>query len=286
MHQLPLTAVTISLVLSGCSLFASKEDDTPAPVVQPVVPQPFASPIVPAKPKTRVAALIQPTNPNERLRAIKSGRADPFAALVPATSEGQAGGASANGSSAGAGSPSSGSSGRGKTAAAADRTTSNTITIKTGGGNSSGPAPSVARSPRSTSTGSSPSGRSPVLPSPGSQPAGSSPVPSLPPLPQPELAKGVRVTGIAFVNGIPRAIVQAPDEPVSRAVSAGDRLSNGQILVKRIETSSAEPVVILEQYGTEVAVGVGTGVQLASTAPVPSSSGLPAVPALWYSKGR
>jgi hypothetical protein len=38
----------------------------------------------------------------------------------------------------------------------------------------------------------------------------------------------------------------------------GQRLSNGQVLVKRIEVNNgASPVVILEQYGREVARRVG-----------------------------
>lgn len=247
MRQLPLaTAVVISLVMSACSFFAGQEDDTSAPIVQPAAPLTFSSPIVPAKPKTRVAALIQPTNPDERLRAIKSGRADPFAALVPRGSGGQtAAGGSAN-------------SGRTKAA------TANTMTRTGSSGRPTGStASSALRSfarPRSTS-GSQPSRSGLPGPSPSSQENGSpQSVPSLPPLPQPELAQGVQVSGIALVNGEPRAIVKAPDETVSRSVTAGDRLSNGQVLVKRIEISSAEPVVILEQYGTEVAVGVGTGV--------------------------
>jgi len=280
MRQLPLAAaVTISLVMSGCGLFAGQEDDTPGAVVQPAAPQTFASPIVPARPKTRVAALIQPTNPNERLRAIKSGRADPFAALVPAGSGSQAAGG--GGSSGTAGSASSSGTGA---STAASPTTTNTITIRTGG--SGQPTRGGSSSSPNQLVSGSDSGGSDQSTS-GSQPAGLSPsVPSLPPLPQPELAQGVQVTGIAFVNGVPRAIVKAPDETVSRSVSAGDRLSNGQILVKRIETSGAEPVVILEQYGTEVAVGVGKpGVQLASA--IPDLSGdLPPVPALWYGKGR
>lgn len=101
---------------------------------------------------------------------------------------------------------------------------------------------------------------------------------ALSPLPQAELAKGVQVTGFAIVGGVPRAIVKAADERTSRSVAAGDRLSNGQVLVKRIDfTNSEEPVLILEQSGTQVAVAAGkAGTQIAAASKAP-----PSVPALW-----
>jgi hypothetical protein len=54
------------------------------------------------------------------------------------------------------------------------------------------------------------------------------------------------------------AIVKAPEEQTSRYVSAGEYLSNGKILVKRIEMrSNSEPVVILQQDGIEITKFVG-----------------------------
>jgi hypothetical protein len=65
------------------------------------------------------------------------------------------------------------------------------------------------------------------------------------------------VTGVIEVGGITNAIVKEPNAP-SRYVRAGQRLSNGQVLVKRIEVDRGpEPVVILEQFGVEVARRVG-----------------------------
>ncbi|HEY9651292.1 MAG TPA: hypothetical protein V6C95_11560 [Coleofasciculaceae cyanobacterium] len=102
-------------------------------------------------------------------------------------------------------------------------------------------------------------------------------VPQLPPLPEPTVAQGITVTGVVQVAGIPRAIVKVPNEP-SRSVSVGDRLANGQVLVKRIEMNRGPtPVVILEQYGVEIARRVGetptgdpgTGVPTASLPPAP-----------------
>jgi hypothetical protein len=91
--------------------------------------------------------------------------------------------------------------------------------------------------------------------------AGSVPSPKLktilPPVPQPETAKAVIVTGVILIGKVPQAIVQVPDEPTSRYVQPGQRLVNG-VLVKRIEMGKgANPTVILEQYGVEVAKQVG-----------------------------
>jgi hypothetical protein len=53
------------------------------------------------------------------------------------------------------------------------------------------------------------------------------------------------------------AIVDAPNEPSSRYVQAGQRLAGGQVLVRKIDANRAEPVVILEQNGVEVSRAVG-----------------------------
>lgn len=76
--------------------------------------------------------------------------------------------------------------------------------------------------------------------------------------PQPVLAQGVAVTGVVELGGITQVIVKAPDEQFSRYVRVGDYLSNGQVKVKRIESSySSTPIVVLEQYGIEVSKQVG-----------------------------
>lgn len=82
--------------------------------------------------------------------------------------------------------------------------------------------------------------------------------PELPKLPEPTLAESVEVSGVVQVGNRPQAIVKAPNEPTSRYVGVGQRLANGQVLVKRIEMNEgSSPVVILEQYGIEVAKAVG-----------------------------
>lgn len=92
----------------------------------------------------------------------------------------------------------------------------------------------------------------------------------LPPTPQPEMARAVVVSGVVMVGQEAQAIIKVPNEPTSRYVQAGDRLANG-VSVKRIEMNSgSDPIVILEQYGIEVAKMVGEG-GAATTAAADSS---------------
>jgi hypothetical protein len=87
----------------------------------------------------------------------------------------------------------------------------------------------------------------------------------LPPAAQPELAKGVVVTGVVMVGRTPQAIIKVPTDPTSRYVQAGDRLGGG-LLVKRIEMNEgSDPIVIFEQFGIEVARMVGEGATGAAT---------------------
>lgn len=80
----------------------------------------------------------------------------------------------------------------------------------------------------------------------------------LPPLPEPKLAQAVEVTGVVTIGGITQAIIKAPNEPTGRHVEVGQRLSNGQVLVKRIEANAGtDPIVVFEENGQEVSRGVG-----------------------------
>jgi hypothetical protein len=255
------TAITLaslaSVSLTGCgffnNLFNRGQDDV---VVEPI-PLPdetaepqeeFAQPLIPAAPSAAAIAsaeLIQSTDPNERLQQIATSRPDPYATVPipprptaapppPGTTPGQAAGAGA----AGAG----GTAGTGVAGA--------------GGAAGAGAAGAGAGQPGATPgrPGTTPGG-GPVAVGPG----GASPIQPLPALPQPQLATAVAVTGVVQVGGETYAIIQAPNEPTSRHVRVGQRLANGQVLVKRIEMrGGAEPVVILEENGIEVARPVGS----------------------------
>ena len=98
-------------------------------------------------------------------------------------------------------------------------------------------------------------------------------------LPQPEefeptLARDVVVSGLFQANGRTRIIVQAPDESSSRYVEVGQYLSNGQILVKRIDASAFPgPTIILEQAGVEVAKTIGEDLEEDTVSSGPPSFG-------------
>lgn len=80
--------------------------------------------------------------------------------------------------------------------------------------------------------------------------------PAAPPAPSDALA--LKVTGVVQVGNEFKVIVQIPGENTERYVSVGDRIANGQVLVKRVELNKVlDPVVIFEQYGQEVAKNVG-----------------------------
>jgi hypothetical protein len=120
----------------------------------------------------------------------------------------------------------------------------------------SSPLPSVPRSRPANSTPLPPANSNSQSPN---DPPASPPIATLPPLPEPTIARGIEVTGVVQVGGQSQAIVKAPNEPTSRYVSVGQRIANGQVLVKRIDLNSgAEPTVILEENGVEVAKAIAS----------------------------
>jgi hypothetical protein len=222
---------------------------------------------------TAVAGLIQSLPPDARVNQIGKnvGRNDPFAAIptVPVVippSPGAAGtgnrpvpfipplptkGGNAGGAAAGAGSQ-------------AKKPQNTTKTTKVAPGNTNKTRPNIL-SP------AQPLAARPVLPNRQTlKPPTTVTRPGLVPLPplavgprelpqlqEPTLAKTIEVTGVVNAGGIASAIVKVPNEP-ARSVRAGERLSNGQVLVKRIEVNGGPtPTVILEQFGQEVAKQVG-----------------------------
>ncbi len=82
--------------------------------------------------------------------------------------------------------------------------------------------------------------------------------PLTPPPPSTDLAQAMEVTGILQVGNQTKIILKAPAEPTSRYVNVGQRVSNGQVLVKRVKfDTGGEPIVIFEQNGVEIAKSVG-----------------------------
>ncbi len=191
---------------------------TPVPVVVKPPAKPGDSPTTPgAAPKA--AGLTPSTNSDERARQVKQGRSDPFA-LIPLS----------------------------------------LVTVPPPPGQvRQVPPVTPPRVPGATLPklpgGSQPPGRTPNVP--GTPPGTPPTLTTLPPLPQPELARAVEVTGVVQVGNVTQIIVKAPNEDSSRYVRVGQRLSNGQVLVKRIELQGSEPVVVLEQFGIEVIKSIG-----------------------------
>jgi len=237
----------LALTTVGCSSDSEKSSTPtssapqPAPKVfdkPPMVNQPLPGAISLAPP-----VLIQPTNGNQRAKQVQKGRQDPFAGLFAQAGPSVPGTVTIPGTVPGG-----------------------QQTVPVGSGSprpnrerqNSGSNPSRQSSnPNRGNTGSQASSDQsmplpPVVPDSSIEPV------SPPPPQEPELASNVAVTGVIQIGNETQAIVQVPNEGTSRYVRVGQRLSNGQVLVKRIEMNQgSEPIVILEEYGIEVARAVG-----------------------------
>jgi hypothetical protein len=74
----------------------------------------------------------------------------------------------------------------------------------------------------------------------------------------PTLAKNVIISGLYEANGRTKLIVQESEESSSRYVDIGERIADGQVLVKSVNTNySPTPLVTLEQSGVEVSKTIG-----------------------------
>ncbi|HEY9877227.1 MAG TPA: hypothetical protein V6D29_02165 [Leptolyngbyaceae cyanobacterium] len=264
-----ITLISVaSLPLGGCNLFNGLfnrgQDAGTEPTAQQPVPaqsgdqvqEEFAEPMVPAAPSAAAIAsaeLIQSTDPNERLQQIAKSRLDPYATVpIPPPPKAAPPPARPN---QGQNQQPQGGTGTATTPGGGN-TTGQPVAIRPGGGvnNGRGPATSGAGAGSRTGAGNAGPGRTST-----GNPSVVSPIQPLPPLPQPQVASAVAVTGVVRVGGETYAIIQAPGEPTSRYVRAGQRLANGQVLVKRIEArGGTEPIVILEENGIEVSRPVGS----------------------------
>lgn len=257
----------LSVLVGGC---ASEQSSNPPVSPSPVAAQPFSKPLVSEKAgekknlsTNRIPGLVQSTDPDERARQVQAGinvkknQNDPFASLAPLITFKTPAGTSGTpntGDTSGGNGPSG--SGVGERTASLPQPSN---------------APQSAVSRRLTSRSSAPPTQRPIsrsstpsVPFTPSTPT----ITALPPLPEPTLARGVEVSGVVVVGGVAEAIVKAPNEATSRYVRAGQRLSNGQILVKRIEVNGgSDPVVILEQNGIEVSRAVGDKPSPAGSSP-------------------
>jgi hypothetical protein len=226
----------------------------PVPTASPQA-SPFSQPTVPERnqPKGILPAdLISSTDPNQRVQQVKGNRVDPFA-LLPTTPTVQLPpGATATTGGTGVVTPGAvpqaNPTGGGQTTNRPTGTANRTPNRATGTANRT-----PNQTPQARSGSTAPTGQAAPKPSP------KSPIASPVPRPDPAIARAVEVTGIIQIGDQAYAIVNAPNEPTSRYVQAGQRLAGGQVLVRRIDFNRAEPVVILEQSGVEVVRAVGEG---------------------------
>lgn len=211
---------------------ATSSIENPEEAIAPVPPVPeFANPSIPGAPGAEPVAtaplptLIPPTAASGHVSRIQSGRSNPFAPLTPQ---------------------------------------SVVVSVNP-------PEPTVVPDVISTSV--------PSLPPPqpiGTIPISASPMPAVEPnsaalgdagtpvavaptTPSGRLADTIEINGVVDVGGQISVILRVPNEHTSRYVRVGEYLANGEVLVKRVDMQSGEPVIILEQGGVEIPRYVGSG---------------------------
>jgi hypothetical protein len=242
-------AAILTFAIAGCASEDTQKavNPTSIPTIaaksQPAI-QSFKNPVVPAKQVSQVASatlnLIQPTNAAERVVVVSKGRTDPFAQITGQTVSTMPYNTVVRPVPVLPRLPTASIVGR-KLPASSTALNQQKKQISSA---------RIAKRPSANLTSVLPNILPQVVPNPTL-------VSVLPPPAQPELAKAVVVTGVVLIGKEPQAIIKVPNEPTSRYVQAGQRLANG-VLIKRIEMNEGyNPVVILEQYGIEVAKMVG-----------------------------
>jgi hypothetical protein len=74
----------------------------------------------------------------------------------------------------------------------------------------------------------------------------------------------IAITGVAQIGNAVSVIVRESTGASSRHVKVGGMLAGGQVRVKSIDTSSAEPVVVLTYNGQDYTRTVGSGTLIGS----------------------
>jgi hypothetical protein len=209
--------------------------DSEAEVLAPLTP--FESgPFVQATPGLRLAdpSLLRSTSPNARVDAVVAGRSDPFAPIVRPSA----------------------------TSPRPRPTAQQTVTT---------PPSQVSRAqtlPVVPVASTQPLPPLPMLPTPvvpGSIPQITQEVavaPTAPVLQSP--IDQIAITGVAQIGDAVSVIVRESTGASSRHVKVGGMLAGGQVRVKSIDTSSAEPVVVLTYNGQDYTRTVGSGTLIGS----------------------
>jgi hypothetical protein len=88
---------------------------------------------------------------------------------------------------------------------------------------------------------------------------------------QPLQAMALEISGVIEVEGKTQVIVKLPTESFSRYIEVGNRVADGKVLIKRIESQeSLSPTVVLEEVGVEVSRKIGD--KATATNPTPQSN--------------
>jgi hypothetical protein len=259
-----IVAAIVTVAIAGCATEDTQQAVNPVPTAAPVAKTPppaaqsFNNPVVSGNKDTKRTTaspnLIQLTNATERAVMVSKGRNDPFAQIVgQPVPEMQQNAPARQVPSL----PPLPVATKPQVSNANANTNKNTVNPNK--------VTQVAKPPKLTAV--LPKLLPQVVPHPTL-------VSVLPPPVQPDLAKAVVVTGVVIVGKEPQAIIKIPTETTSRYVQAGQRLANG-LLIKRIEMNEgSNPIVILEQYGIEVARMVGE----ADVGSTPSNTNPPSTP--------
>lgn len=232
-------------------------ESVPVPEEQVATEEEFAEPLVPIAPQFSPIAradLIQSTDPNERLQQINNSRTDPFAIVPippppprviapPPPPGGAAGGTATAGNTAGGGAGATATGGR--AGAGAGGAAGSAVARAGGTARAAGTTTGATAGGPGGAAGNARAGRPTTPP----------PLAPLPQLPKPALAEAVLVTGVMTIGNETFAVVET--SAGSQYVKAGQRVSNGQVLVKRIDMRGSDPVVVLEENGIEVSRPVG-----------------------------
>lgn len=201
---------------------------------------PFESePFLQASPSFRLAdpALLQSTSSNARVETVAAGRSDPFApivrpSLLPTRPS----------SSVAAVTP--------VTSVPAQVSPVQNLPVVPVAATQALPALPVLPAPELSAN----------LPQP---PVGVAIAPMNPPVLQ-SLIDQIVVTGVAQIGDTVNVIVREPGSTSSRHVQQGDLIAGGQVRVKSVDTSNAEPLVILTYNGRDYPRTVGSSALIGS----------------------
>ncbi len=228
-----LGIATLFLTSCGSDRAANNPVQSPEPSVQASVSPTFEKTTVPSLsaslPTIPVKGMIQTTNSQARLSQIsKTGRRDPFAALLPGSIQLPA---------------------QKAVQSPAKQAVKQTPIQQN-------PPQPIAQAPLTLT----PIAALPPLP------VSQNPLTIAPPMmSQTSLADAVQITGVVQIGGKAIAIIQSPEEGTARYVQPGESVANGRVLLKRIIMSkNGEPTIVLQQNGVEVIKSVGSNGVIAS----------------------